>query len=56
MKNSTHKRWKGCCLMCASDSGKIRGYGRHQRDPFQVRKKVGKSRRLTRKYLGDYDS
>lgn len=56
VKNSTHKRWKGHCLMCASNTGKIKGHGRRWRDPFAVQKKIGKSRRLTRKDLGDYDS
>ena len=56
MKSSTHKRWKGHCLMCASSTGKIKGHGRRWRDPFAVQKKIGKSRRLTRKDLGDYDS
>jgi hypothetical protein len=56
MKNSAHRRWKGCCLLCAVGSGKVKGFGRHAKDPFAVRRAVGKSRRLTRKYLGDYEN
>lgn len=56
MKNSSHRRWKGHCLMCANDHGKVKGLGRSVKDPIGVRRAVGKSRRLTRKYLGDYEN
>lgn len=54
-KSSPHKRWKGCCLMCADNRGKVRGMGRRWRDPFKVRKQVGKSRRLSRRFVPDQD-
>lgn len=52
MKNSSHKRWRGHCLMCADNRGKVKGMGRRWKDPFKVRKQLGKSRRLDRSYLG----
>lgn len=56
MKNSSHRRWKGHCLLCAMNRGKMKGLSRREKDPFGVRRAVGKSRRLTRKYLGDYEN
>jgi hypothetical protein len=41
--------------MCALNKGKVRGESRRWKDPIQARRKLGKSRRLTRKYLGDYE-
>jgi hypothetical protein len=55
MKSSPHRRWKGHCLLCADDRGKVKGMGRRLKDPFRYRKAVGKSRRLTRKYIGGYE-
>jgi len=55
MKNSSHRRWKGHCLFCAIDRGKLKGLGRSRKDPFAVRKAIGKNRRFGRKYVGDYE-
>ncbi|MEU8761496.1 hypothetical protein [Streptomyces sp. NPDC048659] len=53
MAHSPHRRWKGCCPLCAPH--KVRGTGRSEKDPAAVRRGLGKSRRLTRRDLGDQD-
>ena len=49
-KNSSHKRWKGCCMLCG-----------HHLDEGQAARKttneirfIGKNRRVSRHDLGDY--
>ncbi len=42
--------WRGC-PMCKGQ--KIRGHGRRVRDPWAVRRKLGKDRKLKRTDLGD---
>jgi len=51
MAHSSHKRWRGCCMMCGYHT--LTGQGRKYKDPWAVQRKLGKSKRLTRKYLGD---
>lgn len=53
-KQSPHKRWKGCCLMCASNGGKIRGAKTVDKVPFRELRKIGVKRRYNRnKAYGD---
>lgn len=49
-KQSPHKRWKGCCMMCA---GYIRGEGLARRLPPRDLRKIGKSRRVDRRVNRD---
>lgn len=56
MKNSSNRRWKGCCLMCALGRGKVKGLGRSRKDPFAVSRALGKNRRRGRNFVGDYDN
>lgn len=56
MKNSSHRRWKGHCLLCAMDRGKMKGLGRKEKDPFSVRRALGKNRRLGRNFVGDWEN
>jgi hypothetical protein len=55
MAHSPHKRWRGCCLMCAHDLGKVRGSGWNFRAPIRDQRKIGKVRRARRHDLGDHD-
>ncbi|MET8129021.1 hypothetical protein ABZV67_26705 [Streptomyces sp. NPDC005065] len=50
MAHSPHRRWKGCRI-CRPHQ--IRGVGRAAREPWPVLRQIGKSRRLTRRDLGD---
>jgi hypothetical protein len=52
MAHSSHRRWKGHCLLCASNA-KLKGAGRSSRDPWPVRRKLGRKRRYGRGCLGD---
>jgi len=53
MKSSPNKRWKGHCLMCANDRGKLKGLGRRWKDPHAVNKAFGKARRRSRKFMAE---
>ena len=44
-KSSTHKNWKGHCLMCASYRGKVRGKG-DRKFPWAMQRKLGQKRRF----------
>lgn len=50
MAHSPHKNWKGCQL-CKPH--KHRAHGRREREPFAVRRKIGKARHISRHDLGD---
>lgn len=52
VKQSPHKRWKGCCMMCAAY---IRGDGTARRLPFRDLKKIGKIRRIDKQVRRDDD-
>lgn len=53
MAHSPHRRFKGCCLMCAAW---VRGDGRARRMPVSALRRVGQSRRITKATLaGDRD-
>lgn len=54
-KSSSHRRWKGHCLMCASGNGKFKRDGDARRTPFRELKKIGVKRRFNRNaiYEGD---
>jgi hypothetical protein len=56
MAHSPNRRWKGCCLMCATGRGKVRGSGRSMREPLRDLRKIGKTRRVRRRDLGDQDN
>ncbi len=45
--------WKGHCLMCAFNKGKVRGLPLRQRKPASEIRRFGKRRRIRRK--GVYD-
>ena len=47
-----HKRWKGCCMMCAMNRGKILNAGMAERTDFKHLRKLGKKRRVSRHDLG----
>lgn len=49
-KQSPHKRWKGCCMMCAAF---IRGAGKAHRLPHRDLKKIGKIRRIDKRVAQD---
>lgn len=48
--NHPSRTYKGCA-MCKPQ--KHRGRGRSEREPFAVRRKIGKSKRLSRADVGD---
>lgn len=50
MAHSPHRRWKGCCMLCASW---IRGDGKAQRMRFSQVRKVGAKRRLRKPTMLD---
>lgn len=50
MAHSPHRRWKGCALC---KPYKTRGYGRAQRDPWPVVRKLGRKRRYGRGFTQD---
>jgi hypothetical protein len=56
MKSSPHKRWKGHCLLCAENKGKVRGISRRWKDPHRVNRQFGKMRRRSRKGIYDYEN
>lgn len=49
MAHSSHRRYKGHCLMC----GIHKDAGQAERQPWAVLRKLGKKRRVARKDLGD---
>jgi hypothetical protein len=55
MAHSPHKRWRGCCLMCSSLRGKLRGTSLRDRQAHRDHRKIGKTRRLRRHDLGDQE-
>lgn len=50
VKHSPHKRWKGCCMLCAAH---MRGDGIARRLPFRDLRKIGKVRRIDRQVRRD---
>jgi hypothetical protein len=50
MAHSPHRRWKGCGLC---KPWKYKDHGRREREPWRVRREIGKKRRLRRGDLGD---
>jgi hypothetical protein len=53
MAHSSHKQWRGHCMMCATLTGKINGVGQRERLPFRDQRHLGKSRRLMRHDVQD---
>lgn len=53
MSQSKSRRWKGHCLLCATQTGSVRGQGKAARTPIAVLRKLGKRRRLTRRHVAD---
>ncbi len=49
-KNSSHKRWKGCCMLC----GHHLDEGQAARKTTNELRFIGKNRRVSRHDLGDY--
>lgn len=47
-KHSSHRRWKGHCLMCATNRGKVKSAGDRLRTPWAVRRRLGVDRRFSR--------
>lgn len=45
MAHSPHRRWRGCCLMCAA---RVRGDGRGKY-PVAVARRLGRKRRFTKR-------
>lgn len=39
-KHSTHKRWRGCCIMCCANRGKWRGNGKWAHPKHSDRKRL----------------
>lgn len=53
VKQSPHKRWKGCCMMCA---GFIRGDGwSHRRPGSDLKQMGGRKRRVKRNDVVEVD-
>lgn len=47
-KQSSHRRWKGHCLMCAWNRGKVKGIGKDG-VPFKVKRQLGQARRVDKR-------
>lgn len=51
--HSPHRRWRGHCGMEATYTGKWRGTGLAGRMPWREKRKLGISRRLTRRVVAE---
>lgn len=49
MARAHRPAFKGCCAMCASGKGKVRGQGRAEREPARELRLRGKRRRIGRR-------
>lgn len=49
MARSHRPSFKGCCAMCASGKGKVRGQGDAARMPAREQRQFGKTARLNRR-------
>ncbi len=48
MARAHRPAFKGCCAMCASGKGRVRGQGQAEREPIRDLRKRGKRRRVGR--------
>jgi hypothetical protein len=51
MARSHRPAFKGCCAMCASGKGKVRGQGQAQRLPVRELRLLGQKRRIRRRQV-----
>lgn len=49
MARSHRPAFKGCCAMCASAKGRVRGQGHAEREPFRDLRARGERRRVNRR-------
>lgn len=49
MARARRPSFKGCCAMCASGKGRVRGQGHAEREPMRDLRKRGKKRRVSRR-------
>lgn len=52
MAHSPHRRFKGCCLMCAMNAEQVRGAGR-RKYPARVARQLGRKRRFNKRVGAD---
>ena len=53
MPRSHRPAFKGCCAMCASAKGRVRGQGHAQRATHQELRTIGRTRRVNRREIPD---